>query len=31
VDSPMPAQFDLDDQRGLEGMTANYVKASTEL
>ena len=31
LDSPLPARFDLDDQRGLEAIAAIYVKASADL
>jgi len=30
LDSPLPARFDLDDQRGIEAIAALYVKASAE-
>jgi len=30
LDSPLPARFDLDDQRGIETIAALYVKASAE-
>ena len=31
LDSPLPARFDLDDQRGVEALAEIYVKASAEL
>jgi GAF domain-containing protein len=31
LDSPQPARFDLDDQRGIEAIAAIYVKASADL
>jgi GAF domain-containing protein len=31
LDSPLPARFDADDQRGIEAVAALYVQASDDL